>query len=100
MVGSAACLSSVSYTHLDVYKRQVDGLAHRAIVRHRSGCAGPVTVRVSAIDQPTPDEVTVGMDEDVWPGADAQVRSVDDPVSYTHLDVYKRQRWNAGCPSG
>ena len=63
----ALCRESVSYTHLDVYKRQVlvhervdDALlvriAHHRVVRHgEEGLHG------------------VG------------------PVSYTHLDVYKRQ---------
>ena len=28
----------------------------------------------------------------------ADVASVAEPVSYTHLDVYKRQGWNAAAP--
>ena len=63
----------VSYTHLDVYKRQHVEVVHAAHPRHTGHRLRQVT------------EVDVGggrFEED----GDAR------PVSYTHLDVYKRQR--------
>ena len=57
---------AVSYTHLDVYKRQVDGASvHRA--RRRAGA-------FLELEHPVQADVVIGV-----------------PVSYTHLDVYKRQ---------
>ena len=57
---------AVSYTHLDVYKRQ----------QHHSGDAGSVLESASGdlggVDNTELDHIAV-------------------PVSYTHLDVYKRQ---------
>ena len=60
-------IPSVSYTHLDVYKRQVDEY---------------LTVSqayVTAPDVKVPDEFS------------KLFKTVDEAVSYTHLDVYKRQ---------
>ena len=54
-------MRSVSYTHLDVYKRQVLGLAKDI----KAGC----------------DKFSV----------EEPAEGIIKPVSYTHLDVYKRQ---------
>ena len=62
---------SVSYTHLDVYKRQI----HSRLPANRQ-CA---TVK-RYIDHHYKENIT--------------------PVSYTHLDVYKRQALIRGCRLG
>ena len=63
--GEVVSISSaaVSYTHLDVYKRQVDIIITTALIPGK----------------PAPRLITAEM-----------VQSMK-PVSYTHLDVYKRQ---------
>ena len=58
---SAYCLSAVSYTHLDVYKRQGHNVVTLAL--------GAELAAVRALD----------------------VAVMQSAVSYTHLDVYKRQ---------
>ena len=68
MSGSPASrTSSVSYTHLDVYKRQRQGRVGRLALRQQGVRAKRHRVEI----QPR------------------AARAV--PVSYTHLDVYKRQ---------
>ena len=62
----AAAVIPVSYTHLDVYKRQVKDIPQR----------GKVIVALCAVHS------VIDSDE-----ADTFLS-----VSYTHLDVYKRQR--------
>ena len=69
---------SVSYTHLDVYKRQVEnrvvGMKSRGVYETPGG-----TILMEAHDQLEElclDRATMA-------------------VSYTHLDVYKRQRLNS-----
>ena len=73
-------LASVSYTHLDVYKRQVvddavgledvgDG-SHSVAILQCERVAGQLTVQLAA-----------------------------GPVSYTHLDVYKRQGRGCDAPA-
>ena len=57
-------LGPVSYTHLDVYKRQVFLQSDHVDGDNRN-------IRITGFDQRTADEA--------------------DAVSYTHLDVYKRQ---------
>ena len=57
---------SVSYTHLDVYKRQEDEVTKEVVDENQTNLDQPVEVRSSVHD-------TTGA------------------VSYTHLDVYKRQ---------
>ena len=62
--------SPVSYTHLDVYKRQVVNLVYSDVVAIRafiSPCSGLI------------------------PSAATAVNASIIAVSYTHLDVYKRQ---------
>ena len=64
-----ASIITVSYTHLDVYKRQIMGNGTRAFA--------------VAAEQPEKDN----------PLRAAEMTLEDDygTVSYTHLDVYKRQ---------
>ena len=88
--------SPVSYTHLDVYKRQVfDCLYHNCPLK--DDIAGTVN-SIAAI---TPEMLYTCTDAFYTPGnmvlavagniTRAQVLAALDPVSYTHLDVYKRQ---------
>ena len=64
---------AVSYTHLDVYKRQVESLAPvQAMLKQLDNLASLCDEGVKLI--------MIGDANDV------------SPVSYTHLDVYKRQR--------
>ena len=77
-----ASVAAVSYTHLDVYKRQ-DMSRSEALL----ACA-----------------VRAGFDGtallDAAEGASVKLRYEETPVSYTHLDVYKRQEPGAdGAPS-
>ena len=64
------CIMPVSYTHLDVYKRQLYNTArpHRAINKKT-----PMQMLIP--DYPNP----------------LTIQPSKNPVSYTHLDVYKRQ---------
>ena len=74
-------LGPVSYTHLDVYKRQDQGSAQVL----------PDARRVEA------DGARLAL----GPGCCCCARHlfVLPPVSYTHLDVYKRQPWPSSRPS-
>ena len=100
-------IGSVSYTHLDVYKRQVVGIDSVREAdgqwRVRSHTGNPDAMRA-------PSKTTLGWvvqaqrlgageivlncmgSDGVRSGYDIdQLRAVRAPVSYTHLDVYKRQ---------
>ena len=66
-------LSPVSYTHLDVYKRQVIGEAATGFEA------------VEQAEKLTPDVIVMDLSMPRLDGVQAA-------VSYTHLDVYKRQR--------
>ena len=80
--GVAFAFQSVSYTHLDVYKRQgQDRVAQRLPLGRRGSLGGDID-RVGA--HPLPGELERGAS----------------PVSYTHLDVYKRQPWTLRRPAG
>ena len=74
-----ALLDAVSYTHLDVYKRQGVG---RALHRLADALVGVKLFTMTA-DNPRAGYVrrVYSSDEAAYPT----------PVSYTHLDVYKRQ---------
>ena len=72
-------VSAVSYTHLDVYKRQVVDLA----VEDNDDAAVLIGHGLSA---------GLGQVEDRQAAEAEGNAAVDKPVSYTHLDVYKRQR--------
>ena len=73
---------AVSYTHLDVYKRQVVVGAHAS----PAGLSGDEQV---VEEGPTPGRVT--FDEGEILGGEQHGAQGAEPVSYTHLDVYKRQ---------
>ena len=74
-----ACVPSVSYTHLDVYKRQVHHQGGEVL-----GVGGLAAARFAEGDH-----VGVG-DRDGVVEHPAERVGVE-AVSYTHLDVYKRQ---------
>ena len=72
-------ISAVSYTHLDVYKRQALGNLDTAKLYEEM--YGSIFRAFSAVSQ-----------EEIIQAPVAQCTFVDaGPVSYTHLDVYKRQ---------
>ena len=85
-------LTPVSYTHLDVYKRQVvdtaegrlRALGTRFTVRQEAGAT------LLAVYQGAVEIRTTGNAPAVVITAGHQARYTA-PVSYTHLDVYKRQ---------
>ena len=71
-------LSSVSYTHLDVYKRQVLPQNELSLLQEHLTSA--------------PDMQLLSDDTEWNPDKGAALRLCSQaPVSYTHLDVYKRQ---------
>jgi len=102
---------AVSYTHLDVYKRQRRSILGSDCALRR-GCstevAEPATDNPAAKPKPTPAKIKLPMAEiqrrktftatigavRVGSNAPIMVQSMtntDTAVSYTHLDVYKRQ---------
>ena len=80
----------VSYTHLDVYKRQGMDRVTRFNVIAMSGKAVEACGDVDTMILDKTGTITYGnrLAADFFPVGGAN-RS--DPVSYTHLDVYKRQ---------
>ena len=80
---AAAGIGAVSYTHLDVYKRQVMTLALAA-------CASAEFKFERKIDLVCPWGVGGGADSTLRPMAQL-LQGILGAVSYTHLDVYKRQ---------
>ena len=75
---------AVSYTHLDVYKRQCQVHTHFFF---RVGCA--IFLSLLFYDKETFPQVDMAVSYTHLPGSLALRKP--DPVSYTHLDVYKRQ---------
>ena len=75
----------VSYTHLDVYKRQG---------QHRAADAAPEVSVGSGFFRSDP--LTLAVSQRC-----IAVHAHSHPVSYTHLDVYKRQdsSWRVFCPA-
>ena len=67
-------LESVSYTHLDVYKRQTQKLDEVVVVGYGVQKKVNMTGSISNVK-----------------ADDLSVIPSTNPVSYTHLDVYKRQ---------
>ena len=66
-------ITSVSYTHLDVYKRQLLNM-------------------IGGLETPTAGVLTIdGKDISTYSEAEMVRYRRDKAVSYTHLDVYKRQ---------
>ena len=100
----------VSYTHLDVYKRQLSaasqagvdsvflalkGNTARAIAPQLAlaGLGGKSRVATSQLVSGTgKPEQDSALDGSIYPTEVCTARGVPGPVSYTHLDVYKRQR--------
>ena len=76
------CMKAVSYTHLDVYKRQVLLNAGMGKWDEETGEWSPTSQDVYAFDA----EVM-----DIERMYTHFLRGVQALVSYTHLDVYKRQ---------
>ena len=68
-------MAAVSYTHLDVYKRQ--------------GCGVPGVMASRTIENERDRRMTIMTTCFIPCGAKMPIIG---PVSYTHLDVYKRQR--------
>ena len=77
-------LTPVSYTHLDVYKRQILDTAFNGIIKinaYKEVVA--VNHMIENLLGKTGEELIGFPVDKIMPGIDA--------VSYTHLDVYKRQ---------
>ena len=75
-------ISAVSYTHLDVYKRQDHGLAISGNTQ--------ILIAVGVVRKRLELAIGIGDKSDLLVGRARRVISIV-PVSYTHLDVYKRQ---------
>ena len=85
--GTSAAPIAVSYTHLDVYKRQEleDELLEEEELELLLGLGS------NSNESPPPAEELL----DEFPSSSSWYRS----VSYTHLDVYKRQLSSSGSPT-
>ena len=93
-------ISPVSYTHLDVYKRQGERMpaegAEKTSTVLGSGAMYPEVEQAILGMQPGEEktvDVTLPADWHMPQFAGKTVTSTFKPVSYTHLDVYKRQVW-------
>ena len=102
------CLTPVSYTHLDVYKRQAvetetivpetaEKPAEAPVVEKAADTPSDAPKPASEADKPEgeadkaePDDKSK-TDEFSWPDDWRERIAGEDAVSYTHLDVYKRQ---------
>ena len=81
-IGPWRCLPTVSYTHLDVYKRQDHYI-------RKARCLRPLKVRNSATKYRT---FRFLINHPInQPMASMTTFTIFRSVSYTHLDVYKRQ---------
>ena len=94
------CLTAVSYTHLDVYKRQGYTIKETAeIIKTLTGFKGELVFDTNKIDGAPNKIMAAERCEEVFgwkPSTDyvqGLERSIESykAVSYTHLDVYKRQ---------
>ena len=99
----------VSYTHLDVYKRQILHMSDSSVLKINTGSCGATFYDMNGDGK---DDLVVGeFGEVLCPGQDPKEKKpfvqgrcrvylnygtkecpVYKAVSYTHLDVYKRQR--------
>ena len=92
---SAILMEPVSYTHLDVYKRQLQDKTGAAPVKGHDGgmtpgwCANP-----AAGSRASGKPASLSREWELWPVAASGSLP---PVSYTHLDVYKRQVLDFCC---
>ena len=94
----------VSYTHLDVYKRQtqiVDSQSSACPVR-KMYLKGVNLARIIFTIKIPANEIAISPPSPRFPIACPLIASIDAttllrPVSYTHLDVYKRQALSNAC---
>ena len=85
---SSSTLAAVSYTHLDVYKRQV---LHVLPAEHsRTDTQHFTGVPIDELGKVIGEDLAVSLHQQPVPGKPAKFQPLA-PVSYTHLDVYKRQ---------
>ena len=92
---------TVSYTHLDVYKRQV-WKCTQTLNTPSGYSGGPVRLELIQNVNGTPTASVVLEDQVIQfpydlditgaPGISEGTLYLSEPVSYTHLDVYKRQQ--------
>ena len=88
-------IAPVSYTHLDVYKRQVEMLSEgKRHMERRKYLAEYDKYIEETIQYDKEHEIIISIMKDV---TDEQREA---PVSYTHLDVYKRQATQRWIPTG
>ena len=103
---SALVLGAVSYTHLDVYKRQAQDISEQ-LRGELAGMTGSMSCRILVeLDDPEGAEVGAGgapvssateasireeFERRRHPAEDGAQEDGSAPVSYTHLDVYKRK---------
>ena len=99
-------LEPVSYTHLDVYKRQALSNDIDMIWSGARTSANPFAVQeiadsLEGVDIPVLIKNPVNPDLDLWIGAIERIHNAGiRTVSYTHLDVYKRQTQYLGIKDG
>ena len=109
----SSSLAAVSYTHLDVYKRQLRALAAQGMdteqmrkldfarlrAAQRDGAAAEVKTFI-LLDRISSEENIAVSDEELDNELQIAALQAREPfdalkaVSYTHLDVYKRQRYS------
>ena len=82
-------VATVSYTHLDVYKRQVLRSLQARLTAPTGGLVAPDFLGPARKQEKEP---PVALMEEGSTGAGETLEA----VSYTHLDVYKRQAWRSG----
>ena len=83
ILGSTVTMDAVSYTHLDVYKRQVQGIGMALYENVQYDKKGHM-MNNSFMQYKIPTRLDMGR-------LRVEFESSYEPVSYTHLDVYKRQ---------
>ena len=98
----------VSYTHLDVYKRQRQALVNenqdmvaqnpKYVMRITGDNAEGKAQLDYFIAEDSPCPVIVTTSKLMTTGVDCKTCRLIVPVSYTHLDVYKRQEQEGVCP--
>ena len=82
---------TVSYTHLDVYKRQEEGQQQAAEICRKHGIDGLVVIGGDGSFAGAQKLANLGINTIGLPGTIDLDIACTESVSYTHLDVYKRQ---------